>query len=50
MRVIEHWNRFSREVVVSPYLEIFKDLLDMALRTPVVADPALNRGGGLDIL
>lgn len=31
MGVMKHWNRLSRDVVDSPYLEIFKTNLDSAL-------------------
>jgi len=31
MRVMKHWNRFPREAVAAPSLEVFKARLDGAL-------------------
>ncbi|KFR06295.1 hypothetical protein N306_04467, partial [Opisthocomus hoazin] len=35
MRVVKHWNRFPREAVYAPSLEVFKARLDGALRNLV---------------
>jgi len=40
-RVLKYWNRLSRAVVESPSLEVFKKLVDIALRDMVLWDLAV---------
>ena len=47
VRVTEHWNRLSREVVESPCREIFKTRLDIYLCGQLYRT-FFNRGVGLD--
>jgi len=46
--MVKHWNKLPRKVVESPSLEMLKTQLDAVLWQPVLADPALSSGVGLD--
>ena len=46
VRVMEHWNRLSREVVESPPLEIFETCLDAYLYN-LLLGTCFSRGVGL---
>jgi len=47
VRVVQHWNRLSREVVDGPSLETFKVWLDGALSNLVWLKMSLLIAGGL---
>jgi len=48
MRVVKHWNRLPREVVVAPSLETIKARLDGALSNLVYLKMSLHIAGELD--
>lgn len=45
MRVVEHWHKFSREVVDSPSLEPFKARLDKAVSSLIQLNTSLMIAG-----
>jgi len=47
MRVVKHWHRLPREVVVAPSLETLKARLDGALSSLVWLKMSLLTAGGL---
>ena len=46
-RVVKHWNRLPKEVVVAPSLEAFKARLDVALGSLIWWLVTLHIAGGL---
>jgi len=48
MKVVKHWNRFPREAVAAPSLEVFKARLDGALSKLVSWKMSLLMAGGLE--
>jgi len=49
VRVVRHWNRFPREVVDAPSLEVFKARLDGALSNIVRWKMSLPMTGRLEV-
>jgi len=47
MKVVKHWNMLPREVVDTPSLATFKDMLDGALRNLIYLKRLLFITGGL---
>ena len=48
MRVVRHWNRFPKEAVTAPSMEVFKARLDGALSSLVWWKMSLLMVGGLE--
>jgi len=48
MRVVRHWNRFPKEAVTAPSMEVFKARLDGALSSLVWWKMSLLMAGGLE--
>jgi len=48
--VTVHWNRLPREALEPPFLQILKSAAGQNPEQPVVVDPVLSSGAGLDDL
>jgi len=49
VKVVRHWDRFPREAVDVPSLEVFKPRLDRALSNLVWWKVSLSKAGGLEL-